>query len=248
MSDLTKREIKKLIVNGWKCDDYKGACSIPAHRGKVNHLLYDPKGVKTPADLAGDKNFDGNAVVLHVGRVIGKLCNGQLTEEKLEIPAGKFVFFTTEECVNMPLDVDGSLFMNPRISNLGLHFFTLGHVDPGFHGYLTATLLNVTNQPIRLNRHEGCLYFVLGRTEEFSEPHPRFHEHPQFEIDEAQENLSFGMNPGFALTSADFATKEELNNTRNMLLTIVFSAIGILITAFIAVILWLIGRSPTATG
>lgn len=148
----------------------------------------------------------------------------------------------TRECINMPFDVDGSLFMNPRISNLGLHFFTLGHVDAGFHGHLTATLLNMTNQPIKLNRHEGCLYFVFAKTNKVAEPHPEFHKKPQFKIEEAQRNLSFNLNPGFALTSADFATKDDFRTWRNTILVIVFSVFSILI----GVLLWLLSRIPVA--
>ncbi|HEY9247240.1 MAG TPA: hypothetical protein VIO11_10375, partial [Candidatus Methanoperedens sp.] len=178
MSNLTKEQIKKLIIDGWKCNDpkYKGFCKIPSHTNVVNHLLYDPDEYLTVQEISDDNNFQGNAVVMHVGKVVGNLKPRELTDETLIIPPGKFIFFLTRECVNMPFDVDGNLFMNPRISNLGLHFFTLGHVDPGFHGRLTATLLNMTNQSIKLNRHEGCLYFVLAQTAEVSEPHPKYHE------------------------------------------------------------------------
>lgn len=134
----------------------------------------------------------------------------------------------------MPFDIDGSLFMNPRFSNLGLHFFTLGHVDPGFHGHLTATLLNMTNQPIKIGRHEGCLYFVVGKTNKIEEKYSKFHEKPQFSIADAQKNLSFNMNPGFALTSADFATKHDVDSTReyvdkwrDLLLVIIFGVFGV---------------------
>jgi len=242
MSDLTREEIRSLIIEGWKCDNYKGICKIPSHKGVVNHLVYDPAGKVTFKEIASEKNFDGNAVILHIGEVIGKLGPSELTEKTLVIPPGRFIFFMTRECINMPFDVDGSLFMNPRISNLGLHFFTLGHVDSGFHGHLTATLLNMTNQPIKLNRYEGCLYFVLAKTSKVAEPHPKFHEKPQLKIEEAQKNLSFNLNPGFALTSADFATKDDLDKWRNTILLIIFSVFSILI----GVILWLLGRIPVA--
>lgn len=242
MSDLTKEETKSLIIQGWKCDDYKEICEIPSHKGVVNHLIYDRTGKVTLQEIADDKNFDGNAVILHIGKIIGKLSSGELTKETLVIPPGKFIFFMTRECINMPFDIDGSLFMNPRVSNLGLHFFTLGHVDPGFHGHLTATLLNMTNQPIKLNRYAGCLYFVLAKTNKVAEPHPKFHHKPQFSIELAQQNLSFNLNPGFALTSADFATKDDLEKWRNTILVIIFGVFSILVGVF----LWLLSRIPLA--
>lgn len=228
MSNLIKEQIKELILEGWKCDDYKGLCKISSHKGVMNRILYDPIGELDDKKIADDKNFEGNAVVLHIGKVVGKLRPVELTEETLIIPPGKFIFFLTRECINMPFDIDGNLFMNPRISNLGLHFFTLGHVDPGFHGRLTATLLNMTNQPIKLNRHEGCLYFVLARTEKPSEPHSKYHGKPQMEVEEARLNLSFNLNPGFALTSADFVTKNELK----WWLTIFVAIVSVILTLF----------------
>jgi len=245
VSDLTREEVKSFITRGWSCDDYKGTCKIPSHKGAKNNIIYDPTGKISLSQIADDKNFEGNAAILHVGEVVGKLTQEELTEDAMIIPPGKFIFFMTRECVNIPFDIDGSLFMNPRISNLGLHFFTLGHIDPGFHGHLTATLLNMTSQQIKLRRHEGCLYLVLAKTNKVEEPHQRFHEKPQFTIEEAQKNLSFNLDTAFALTSADFATKGELDKWRDVLLVILFGVFGIFGT-IIGVILWLLGKTPPA--
>lgn len=246
VSDLTKEEIISLITTGWSCDNYKGVCKIQSHKGVKNNIIYDPTGKISLNQIADDSNFEGNAAILHVGQVVGKLTREELTKDAMILPPGKFVFFMTRECVNMPFDVDGSLFMNPRISNLGLHFFTLGHVDPGFHGHLTATLLNMTNQPIKLGRHEGCLYLVLAKTDKVEQPHQKFHEMPQLTIEEAQKNLSFNLETCFALTSDDFATKDELDKWRNMLLAIIFGVFGIGFSTIVGVILWLLGRIPPA--
>jgi deoxycytidine triphosphate deaminase len=246
VSDLTKEEIKSLIITGWSCDDYKGVCKIQSHKGVKNNIIYDPTGKISLNEIADDSNFEGNAAILHTGQVVGKLTKEELTEDAMIIPPGKFVFFMSRECVNVPFDVDGSLFMNPRVSNLGLHFFTLGHIDPGFHGHLTATLLNMTNQPIKLGRNEGCLYLVLGKTDKVEEPHQRFHEKPQLTLEEAQKNLSFNLKTCFALTSDDFATKDDLDKWRNMLLMIIFGVFGIGFSTIVGVILWLLGRIPPA--
>lgn len=246
MSDLTRAEIKSLITAGWNCDKYKGACKIKSHEGLKNNIIYDPTGKISLNQIAEDENFEGNAAILHIGEVVGRLTQEELTKDTLIVPPGRFVFFMTMECVNMPFDIDGSLFMNPRISNLGLHFFTLGHIDPGFHGHLTATLLNMTSRPIKLRRHEGCLYLVLAKTNKVEEPHQRFHEKPQFTIEEAQKNLSFNLDTAFALTSADFATKDELDKWRDMLLAILFGVFSIGFGIVIGVILWLLGKIPPA--
>lgn len=84
---------------------------------------------------AKDGNFsggEGNAVILHIGEISARLSPYEKTEKQLIIPPGRFMFFMTKEMINMPLNCDGTLFMSPSTSNKGVHFFTLGHVDPGF--------------------------------------------------------------------------------------------------------------------
>jgi hypothetical protein len=134
----------------------------------------------------------------------------------------------TQEIINMPLDCDGTLFMNPRVSNRGLHFFTLGHIDPGFRGNLTGTFLNTTSREITIRKKEdGILYLVISRLDAPSKPHARTHEHPQLNVDETMRDLSYSMNPGFALTTKDFATKKDLENTRNLIIALISITIAI---------------------
>lgn len=234
MSDLNKEQIQKLILEGWKCDDFKGLCTVASHKGQKHRLVTHPK--LRAEDLAKDENFSGNAYVLHIGEVSAKLRPSQKTQDELIIPPGRFLFFMTEERVQIPLDLDGSLFMNPGTSNKGILFFTLGHVDPGFDGHLTATLLNTTSRSIPLKRHEGILYLVMSRLEKPSSPHPSYHEHPQLSIDQAVRDLSYNLNPGFALTSADFAKKQDVDSLRNWLLSTMIAMFGIMIGVIIALL------------
>jgi deoxycytidine triphosphate deaminase len=224
------------MLKGWKCDDFKGLCKILEHKGQVNRLVSDPTGSLKPEDLAKEENFSGNAYILHIGEVCAKLHSRQKTEQELIIPPGRFLFFMTRERVQIPLDIDGCLFMNPSSSNKGLLFFTLGHVDPGFDGHLTATLLNTTSRPIPLKRHEGILYLVLSRLEAPSKPHPYYHEHPQLSIDQAVRDLSYNLNPGFALTSANFARKEDLESLRNWIISAVIALFGIIVGVILALL------------
>jgi hypothetical protein len=110
--------------------------------------------------------------------------------------------------------------MNPTTSNRGLLFFTLGHVDPGFSGHLTATLLNTTSREIPLKRNEGVLYLVVSKLVAPSKPHVVYHEKPLLDIDQAMRDLSYNMQPGFVLTNQDFATKKDLESTRNLLIAV----------------------------
>jgi len=235
VANLSKKEINDLIIKGWKCEDYGDLCPLPSHKSKTFRLIEDPSGDLTAEDLAKDESFsgrEGNAVILRIGEISARLSPYEKTEKQLIIPPGRFIFFMTKEKINMPLDCDGTLFMNPSTSNRGVHFFTLGHVDPGFRGHLTATLLNTTSRRIPLKRHEGVLYLIVSRLESPSKPHSEFHENPQVEIGQAMKDLSFNMNPGFVLTTKDFATKKDLDSLRNILITIIsvsFTVLGLII-------------------
>jgi deoxycytidine triphosphate deaminase len=227
MSSLTPETIRKLSTEGWKCDDYKNLCTIKEHTGKINRLVYDP------ADDLAEIEFLGNSLVMHIGEIYSKIDNE--SNKKIVIPPGKFMFFLTKEAVNMPMDIDGILFMNPNYSNMGLLFFTLGHVDPGFHGYLTGAILNMTSKPILVDRHAGCLFLIFYKLETAAEPIKKFHRYPQLSLSEANQNQGFSLDPGFAFTKEDFVTKEDLHAlTRGYYIerSEFWTIIGVLITIF----------------
>jgi deoxycytidine triphosphate deaminase len=234
MSSLAKETIVKLSSEGWSCDDYPGQCTVPGHKGNKNRLLYvpDQDPLKNPLHV----QFSGNAVILHFGKTVRRYRRTSTERETVVIPPGKFYFFLTKEAVNLPMDVEGSLFMNPKVSNLGLLFFTLGHIAPGFHGYLTATVLNVTDRPIVLDLErpeQGPLYLVLSRLERSMSPHPRYHQDPQLSLDVAQRNVAFNLSPAFAFTKSTFVTRAELYLWLGILLAFVTFATGI-VALFVA--------------
>jgi deoxycytidine triphosphate deaminase len=231
MTVLTKKYFEDKIRNGWKCDDFPNMCPIAEHKGKINKLLYDPTGKLNDDAIINTCLQRQSSIMLHIGETIGPKKKDK-DQNTIVIRPGKFVFFLTRECVNLPFDVEGSLFMNPKVSNLGLLFFTLGHIDPGFHGYLTATLLNMTDKLIVLKIEEPVLRLVLGKTDEPTSPHTVYHKKPQLSLDETSRNLYFNLNPGFALTKKDFVTRKELY----MWIGILIPSIGIVL-AIVAVLL-----------
>ena len=215
MTVLTRTYFEDKIRNGWKCNDFPGLCTEQAHKNQLNKLLYDPTGNLSDDEIVSACLQRQSSIMLYMGEVIGlkrkkSLINRGKDNSMVVIEPGKFIFALTRECVNLPFDVEGSLYMNPKISNLGLLFFTPGHIDPGFHGYLTATLLNMTDSSIMLNLEEPILRFVLARTDVPTPPHAVYHAHPQLSLDETRRNLYFNRNPGFALTKKDFITRKEL--------------------------------------
>jgi deoxycytidine triphosphate deaminase len=208
LSDLVPDTIRKLIDPGWNCKSYQQFCTVPKDHIDttfVHRIIYHPSTVTEPLV----PEFEGNAAILHIGEYVGRV---KAKGNRLIVPRGEFMFFTTKERVDLPFDIDGSLFMNPRVSNLGLQFFTLGHVDPGFNGHLTATVLNTTNDDIILERYDGILYVVFSRIEQPMKPNFKldFHANPQDGIETAQRNLAYNQRTAFAITSDKFVTRTEL--------------------------------------
>lgn len=238
MSDLTPEQIEELNRVGWKCDDFSNMCGVNEHAGKTHKLIYDP--VNPSVDLTIE--FEGNAVVLHIGELGGDF----KTEDDLVVfPPGKFVFCLTNEAMNLPFDINGTLFQNPRISNLGLLFFTLGHVDAGFSGHLTCTFLNTTEKPIKLKRREGVLYLVLTRTEKAHYPRfaKDFHREPQIGITVAQRNVNF--RPAFILTKENVVTRNELYKWLGVFAVAIASTVSITL-AFLQILVSKPATTPPA--
>lgn len=251
MTTLAGQALQDLLTKGWMCDDYGKLCPNPSHRGKKHRLLYDPENILDEKAIT-KSCYRYTSLSLHAGDVTpSSVYRKKLTRTKegkdtfpwrrdrIVIPSGRFVFMLTRECVDVPLDVEGELYMGPRVSNLGLLFFTLGHVHSGFHGRLTATLLNMTDRDITLEPDQAFLHLVCHKTTNPVPPHPA-HDNPQLTLGEAQANLYFNKNPGFALTTKDFATKEELRFLFAISATLAIA----LFSAAIAVMLYLLRLPP----
>ena len=240
LTTLVKADIIQLINEGWKCSEikYSSLCkwSDADHKDLKRVLVSGPGGV-SPSNGIVQNQVMGASVLLNAGETYfpGRGLRGWIRrnirrhKNAILIPPGKFLFFLTREVVDLPFDVEGSLFMNPKVSNLGLLFFTLGHVDPGFRGRLTATLLNMTDRSIYLDPREPPLRIVFSRTEKPIEPHPTYHYDPQLDLSDTMKNLAISRNPGFALTGKDFATKSDLYAWTGIVLAIVFGLFSLFV-------------------
>lgn len=232
---LSQSDIENYCDEGWLCNDYPERLCDDEHHNP-HKLIVSQR----------EPDLSGNAVRLHIGEVFNpaesysnsalSLFSGPLgdfnarretdgersppTEGAVQIPPGKFVYFLTEERVNLPFDVCGQLFMNPRISNKGILFFTTGHIAPGWMGRLTGTLLNMTDKTVYLNRTDHVLYLTLFETGERtirednngeSDPYSAHWSHtdPQLTIEDARGGELTQPDPGFARTT-QFVTKRDL--------------------------------------
>ncbi len=69
----------------------------------------------------------------------------------LIVHPGEFMLGTTLERVSLPDDIVGQLNGRSSLGRLGLIIHaTAGYVDPGFEGFLTLEMTNVSNIPIAL--------------------------------------------------------------------------------------------------
>ncbi|MDR2492808.1 MAG: dCTP deaminase [Coriobacteriales bacterium] len=72
--------------------------------------------------------------------------------EPFVLHSGEFALATTRECVTLPDDILGRLEGKSSLGRIGLLIHsTAGYVDPGWTGYLTLELSNVSNLPILLS-------------------------------------------------------------------------------------------------
>lgn len=129
LTTLSGKTLRDLLTEGWKCDTYGGLCKVSSHGEKVHKLLYDPDNLLDQETLAKEC-YRFTSLSLHAARNAGKLAYGKkLTwtkggkpalpraRERIVVPSATFAFMLTRECVDMPLDVEGELYMAPKVSN-----------------------------------------------------------------------------------------------------------------------------------
>lgn len=215
MGILTRPMLEKLIIEGWNCGEkkFEGLCNLESHRRKNFHLL---ENKELSQEALAKKCLKESSIRMHAGEVRNAIEN----KNEIIFEPGKFVFLTTKEIINMPLDVGGSMFMIPKVANTGLLFFTLGYVDPGFRGFLIATILNCTNRNIPIRKNQPFFELVLEKLEHPVHPIQIFHENPQNTLDIAANILYYNQNPGFVLTSEDFITRSQVIKTLAVIATI----------------------------
>lgn len=221
-------EEHSLIFSGEKDDgdDYQPEFSGNAVKLGIGEAM-------TPGNSGGRLQFfgrNGNSPDVHRGPVVS-------------VAPGEFLFFVTEENFRLPPYVDAELFMNPRIANQGLLFFTLGHIAPGYSGRLTGTILNTTDAPKTLPREISLLYLKFSwvsddpgaslsdlQDDDYdteADFHPT-HTEPADTFEAAREEVITHPQPGFALTAENFVTKQDLYQTLAILVSAFLLVIGLL--------------------
>jgi hypothetical protein len=92
---------------------------------------------------------------------IGSMVNPNTSSFILE--AGGSLLVRTEEEFNLPLDIGGICFGPARLSLKGLQIVNIGHIDPGFHGKLHFTVINLGKERLELRKHDEISTLLLFR-------------------------------------------------------------------------------------
>ena len=138
---LSDRTIRDQINSGRiRIEPFDDSCVQPASvdlRLDNTFLVYRHAS-KAYIDLA--KDLDGLTEVIRAPE-----------REPFMLHPGEFVLGSTLEKVTLPDDIVGRLEGKSSLGRLGLlTHVTAGFCDPGFSGYLTLELSNVSNLPITL--------------------------------------------------------------------------------------------------
>lgn len=89
------------------------------------------------------------------------------------IPTMTFFHVSTMECINMPGDAVGEIWIRSTYARKGL-IASFGAVDSGFHGNLTLSFLNASKVPITLSRGERIAQIIFHGTDQ--EVEKKYHE------------------------------------------------------------------------
>lgn len=116
-------------------------------------------------------------------------------QELYSLEAGKTAVVRTKETCDFPSDIGGIGFPPSHVSAKGILMTNPGHVDPGYHGRLSFTVINMGSQTYHLAAGDpivSMLLFRLGRAAEadYAARNPGTH-------GEVREELLARLSPDF---------------------------------------------------
>ncbi len=125
-------------------------------KGELGIKPFDPSNVQpSTVDLKLDSklrvfdNWKMGIVDLKEEKDYSKVV--EVGEEGFVIHPGEFILGSTVEKVSLPRDLAAKLEGRSSLGRLGLVIHaTAGYVDPGFSGFLTLEISNISRMPIRV--------------------------------------------------------------------------------------------------
>ena len=93
-----------------------------------------------------------------------------------ELGAGQTAVITTKEQIKLPSTMGAIGFPPTRISDNGILMTNPGHVDPGFNGKLSFTVINMGREPFDLQRDDRIVtlvfFDVVAPDSDYAKRHP----------------------------------------------------------------------------
>ena len=142
MAVLSDRDIKKRIIDG----------SLVIDGADINNITLASVDLK----LGGKFKIFKTTQVTHIDTKDSIPADMMESIERKESEAfilhpGEFVLGTTKEYIKIPDDLVGRLDGRSSLGRLGVVIHsTAGSVDPGFEGYLTLEIANISKVPVML--------------------------------------------------------------------------------------------------
>jgi deoxycytidine triphosphate deaminase len=115
------------------------------------------EGFDVPCDWdSKDSLIQPSSIDLHVGAIFrpgvkpGRSGSASHPRSQLSLGTGETAIVQTKESINLPADYAAFGFPPSSISSQGLLMTNPGHVDPGYSGTLSFTVINMGREPFNL--------------------------------------------------------------------------------------------------
>lgn len=129
-----------------------------------------PNATAIEAWYGRDSAIQPSSIDLHIGDILVPNVTadapGSVAKPKKDftLQLGQMVVITSLEQLNLPDNIAAFGFPPARLSSRGLLMTNPGHVDPGFRGGLSFTVMNIGKADISLRKHDPIvtlLFFEL---------------------------------------------------------------------------------------
>jgi dCTP deaminase len=91
---------------------------------------------------------------------------GHPIDDELSLDSGKTAVVETQETCHLPADIGAIGFPPTSVSAGGLLMTNPGHVDPGYQGKLSFTVINMAKEPYALKRGSDIVTLLIFRLPE----------------------------------------------------------------------------------
>ncbi len=144
-----------------------------ADSNEVQVMLLNGKEIRAAGlidnDIDDNEHFRAASYDVRIGKIIN-VRGKELKEMRLK-PQG-VVEVVSAEKVRLPMDIAGFAMVKTGLCNLGILPLNIGIIDPGYKGYLSATLLNFGKREFRLKPNQVFLRLTFFRCQASSNHQP----------------------------------------------------------------------------